>query len=119
MTPLLHHHPLIPPSLLTLSIRTHLSLHLLLPELPRDAFVASSVETGSGAAGAGAGAGLAIAAAVKEALEMAATQAGERGGWRMGWSNTILGVLVSPGYTLHMLLGSPAVVAYNNGDSKG
>ncbi|WVQ84129.1 hypothetical protein IAT38_006276 [Cryptococcus sp. DSM 104549] len=78
LTPLLHTTPLLPPSLLSLSIRLHLSLHLLLPTLPSSRFVSPSSKGE-------------LIAQVAQTLEDAVGMGAD--GWGRGWESTIIAVL--------------------------
>lgn len=80
VVPKLHVAPLLPPSLLTLSIRIHLSLYLALPALSPRRFADPTLQQR-------------LIAATRHVLESACL-AVEEGGHSRGWKSVIMGVLV-------------------------
>ena len=80
--PLLHNTPVLASSLLTLSIRLHLSLYLRLTTLTSAAFASSSDLSR-------------LTEAVIRVLEEAATMTENQRGTSKGWKTVILSILVS------------------------
>ncbi|WWD22092.1 hypothetical protein CI109_106581 [Kwoniella shandongensis] len=80
LTPLLHSTPLLSPSLLTFSIRLHLSLYLTLPSLPSTAFTSPSASAQ-------------LLSGVQNVLEEAVLMIEGEGGTARGWKSLIISTL--------------------------
>ncbi|RSH83829.1 hypothetical protein EHS25_005444 [Saitozyma podzolica] len=89
LIPLLHPTPLLSPSLLTFSVRLHLSLHLSLPGLAAQFARPEMCER--------------VRAGVREVLEQAVLMS-EEGGTARGFKSVILGVLNDPSDRVNLVL---------------